>query len=59
MTTEKKQFYSDALFYNQLQNILDFCQKNTGNNQVLSQYFLSILFRWNNIVHAQARHTNF
>ena len=29
MTTEKQQFHSDALFYNQLQNILDFCQKET------------------------------
>ena len=29
MATEKKKFYSDALFYNQLQNILDFCQENT------------------------------
>ena len=29
MTTEKQQFYSDALFYNELQNILDFCQGNT------------------------------
>ena len=27
MATEKQQFYSDALFYNQLQNILDFSQK--------------------------------
>ena len=27
MATEKQQFYSDALFYNHLQNILDFCQK--------------------------------
>ena len=31
MTTEKQQLYSDALFYSQLQNILDFCQK---NNQI-------------------------
>ena len=29
MTSEKQQFYSDALFYNHLQMILDFCQKNT------------------------------
>ena len=29
MTTEKQQFYSNAIFYNQLQNILDFCQENT------------------------------
>ena len=29
MATEKQQFYSDAFFYNQLQNILDICQKNT------------------------------
>ena len=28
MTTEKQQFYSDALLCNQLQNILRFCQKN-------------------------------
>ena len=27
MATEKQQFHSDALVYNQLQNILDFCQK--------------------------------
>ena len=38
MTTEKQQFYSDALFYNQLQNILDFC--------------LIVLFKWNNILYA-------
>ena len=24
-----KQFYSDVIFHNQLQNILDFCLKNT------------------------------
>ena len=29
MTTEKQQFYSNAIFYNQFQNILDFCQENT------------------------------
>ena len=28
MTKEKQQFYYDALHYNQLQNVLDFCQKN-------------------------------
>ena len=28
MATEKQQFYSDPLFYNQLQNISDFWQKN-------------------------------
>ena len=41
MATEKQQFHSDALGYNQLQNILDFCQKKksnlTGRNQVLLQ----------------------
>ena len=29
MTSEKQQFYSDTLFYNQLQNILDFGQNKT------------------------------
>ena len=28
MTTEKQQFYSDVLFFNRLENILDFRQKN-------------------------------
>ena len=29
MTSEKQQFYSDTLFYNQLQNILNFGQNKT------------------------------
>ena len=41
MTTEKQQFYSDALFYNQLQNILDFCQKNTQISRVIIRFFRS------------------
>ena len=41
MTTEKQQFNSDALFYNQLQNILDFCQKNTQIWRVTLRFFLS------------------
>ena len=48
MATEKQQFYSDSLFYNQLQNILDFYQKNThiwrvqiwsGSFAVIPKYF--------------------
>ena len=41
MTTEKQQFNSDTLFYNQLQNILDFCQKNTQIWRVTLRFFLS------------------
>ena len=41
MTTEKQQFYSDALFYNQLQHILDFCQKNTQIWRVTIRLFRS------------------
>ena len=42
MTNEKQQFYSDALFYNQLLNILAFCQKNTqsGSFVVIPKYFV-------------------
>ena len=40
MKTEK-QHYSDALFYNQLQNILDFCQKNTEIWRVKITFFRS------------------
>ena len=41
MATEKQQFYSDALFYNQLQNISDFCQKNTQMWRVTIRLFRS------------------
>ena len=41
MATEKQQFYSDALFYNQSQNILDFCQKNTQIWRVTIKFFRS------------------
>ena len=41
MTTEKQYFYSDFLFYNQLQNILDFCQKNTLIWWVTIRFFRS------------------
>ena len=41
MTTEKQQFYFDTLFYNQLQNILDFCQKNTQISRVIIRFFRS------------------
>ena len=39
MTTEKQQFHSDALFYNQLQNILDFCQKDTQIWRVTVRFY--------------------
>ena len=41
MTIEKQQFYSDAFFYNQLQNILDFCQKNTQIWRLTIRFFRS------------------
>ena len=41
MTSEKQQFYSDALFYNPLQNILDFCQKNTQIWRVTIRFICS------------------
>ena len=41
MTTEKKQYYSDALFYNQLQNILNFWQKNPHIWRVTVMFFRS------------------
>ena len=41
MTTEKQQPYSDALFYNQLQNIFDFCQKITQIWWVAFRFFRS------------------
>ena len=39
--TEKQQFYSDALFYNQLQKILDFYQKKTQIWRVTIRFFCS------------------
>ena len=39
MATEKQQFHYDALFYNQLQNILDFCQKNSEIWWVTIRFF--------------------
>ena len=41
MKTEKWQFYSDALIYNHLQNILDLCQKNTQISRVTTRFFRS------------------
>ena len=41
MTTAKQQFYSNALFYNQLQNILDFYQNNTQIWRVTMMSFWS------------------
>ena len=41
MKTENQYFYSDAFFYNQLQNILDFCQKNTQIWRVKIRFFRS------------------
>ena len=45
MTNEKQQFYSNAIFYNQLQNILDFCQENrrqSGSFAVILKYFVQM-----------------
>ena len=48
MTTEKQQPYSDALFYNQLENILDFCQslkfdgQFSGSFAVIHKYFVQM-----------------
>ena len=41
MTTEKQLFYSDALSYNQLQNILYFFEKNTQIWRVTIKFFRS------------------
>ena len=41
MTTEEQQFYSDALFQNQSQSILDFRQKNAQIIQVDDSLTLS------------------
>ena len=41
MTTEKQQFYSGTTLYNQLQDILDFCQKNTQIWLVTTRFFRS------------------
>ena len=41
MVPEKQQFYSNAIFYNQLQNILDFCPKNTQIWLVTIKFFRS------------------
>ena len=41
MATEKQQSYSDALFYNQLQNNLDFYQENTQIWLVTIRFFRS------------------
>ena len=40
-TPEKQQSYSYALFYNQLQNNLDFCQENTQIWWVTIRFFRS------------------
>ena len=53
MTTEKQQFHSDALVYNQLQNILDFCQKKikfdgqkSGSFAVIPRYVVQTEKYW-------------
>ena len=41
MTIEKQQFYSHAFLYNQLQNILNFFQKNIWIWRVTIRFFRS------------------
>ena len=41
MSTKKQQFYFNIIFYNQLQNILDFCVKITQIWRVTSMFFRS------------------